>query len=125
MIGVFFLSIFSSLKLFITFEISLHFLKPWRSYLHNKTLCTSLSFNSIYLQTTINLVTVRKMKKLVVRKMKTVVGNFLHKIEFPKSIKARAFSNTLNPNCSYTDSFSFWQIQEIFITKQLWWTRFQ
>ena len=34
--------------------------------------------------------------------MKIVLGNVLHKIEFPKSIKARAFSNTLNPNCSYT-----------------------
>ena len=97
-----FLSIFSSLDLFITFEISLHFLKPWGSYLYNKTLCTSLSFNDIYLQTTINLVTARKKKKLVVRKMKIVLGNVLHKIEFPKSIKARAFSNTLNPNCSYT-----------------------
>ena len=97
-----FLSIFSSLDLFITFEISLHFLKPWRSYLYNKTLCTSLSCNDIYLQTTINLVTARKKKQLVVRKMKIVVGNVLHKIEFPKSIKARAFSNTLNPNCSYT-----------------------
>ena len=41
------------------------------------------------------LVTVRKKKKaLVVRKMKTVVGNFLHKIEFLKSIKYSTFSNT-------------------------------
>ena len=110
LLGIFFLSIFSSLNLFIVFEISLHFLKLCRSYLNNKTLCTSLSFNDIFLQTTINVVTARKRKKLVVKKMKIVVGNFLHKIEFPKSIEARALSNTLNPNCSYTSRFLFWQI---------------
>ena len=44
---------------------------------------------------TTSLVTVRKKKKaLVVRKMKIVVGNFLLKIEFLKSIKYSTFSNT-------------------------------
>ena len=44
---------------------------------------------------TTSLVAVRKKKKtLVVRKMKIVVGNFLHKIEFLKSIKYSTFSNT-------------------------------
>ena len=41
---------------------------------------------------TTNLVTVRQ-KKLVLMKMKIVVGNFLHTIEFLKSIKASTFSN--------------------------------
>ena len=73
---------------FFILKTSYHF----RSYLYDKTSCT-LSFNGIYLQMTTNLVTVRKKKKLVLMKMKIVVGNFLHRIEFLKSIKASTFSN--------------------------------